>query len=201
MSVAILQAAAGWERAPANCNLVTWVRNIVSPGFAFDITISCVTGSKGRGIVPKVAASRHIATPPTSLWDLMSRVDLRANWDLSVKQFHRSGRDDDLPNMRLRYRAPLIFGLFWEWEGAYVTYKPPHRTAVQMVNGSRLRPFKRLAGSWILSEESGGTRLELIVQFESRLPIAAKLMSPMIKRILERSLVRLEELASGRSHP
>ncbi len=129
----------------------------------------------------------------------MRDVDLRPDWDLSVSRFHRHGEEGDLPNTRLRYKAPLIGGLFWEWEGAYVTYEPPKRTAVQMVNGSRLRPFKRLAGSWILSEERGGTHVEMVVQFESRLPFAAKLMSRMIERTLEGSLVRLERLASGRS--
>jgi ribosome-associated toxin RatA of RatAB toxin-antitoxin module len=64
-----------------------------------------------------------------------------------------------------------------------------------MLNGSRLRPFKRLAGSWILKAERGGTHLELVVLFESRLPFLARLMSPFIRRVLERSLVRLEKLA------
>ena len=148
--------------------------------------------------MPRVSASRHIATSPETLWDLMSSVELRPLWDLSVNRFHRYGPEDDLSGMRLRYRAPLIAGLYWEWEAAYVTYKPPQRTAVQMLNGSRLRPFKRLAGSWILTEERGGTRLELVVQFEPRLPFAARLMSPFIGRVLERSLVRLEKLASSR---
>ena len=146
--------------------------------------------------MPRAAASRHIAIPPESLWGLMGRVDLRPDWDLSVNRFHRDGVEGDVPKTRLHYQAPLIGGLFWEWEGAYITYKPPKRTAVQMVNGSRLRPFKQLSGSWILTKERGGTHLELVVQFESRLPFAATLMSRMIKRILERSLLRLEKLAS-----
>ena len=147
--------------------------------------------------MPRAAASRHIAMPPERLWEIMGRVDLRPDWDLSVSRFRRDGAEGDVPNTRLLYRAPLIGGLFWEWEGAYVTYEPPERTAVQMVTGSRLRPFKRLAGSWILSREQGGTHLELVVQFESRLPFAARLMSRRIKRILERSLARLEKIASG----
>ena len=146
-------------------------------------------------IVPRVSSSRLIAASPETLWDLMSSIELRPQWDLSVSQFDRSGPGHDLANIRLRYRAPLIAGLFWEWEGAYVTYRPPRRTAVQMLNGSRLRPFKRLAGSWILKAERGGTHLELVVLFESRLPFVARLMSPFIRRVLERSLVRLEKLA------
>ena len=102
-----------------------------------------------------------------------------------------------MANTRLHYRAPLIAGVFWEWEGAYITYEPPRRTAVQMVSGSRLRPFKRLAGSWVLTEDSDGTRLELIVQFESRLPFIGNLVARMITQILEGSLVRLEQLSTG----
>ena len=151
--------------------------------------------------MPRVAASRHIAVSPETLWELMRKADLRPDWDLSVDRFHRDGEEGDLRNTRLHYRARLIGGLFWQWEGAYVTYEPPKRTAVQMLSGSRLRPFKRLAGSWILSEERGGTRLEMVVQFESRLPFAAKLMSRMIERTLKGSLVRLEGLATGRSQP
>ena len=147
--------------------------------------------------MPKASANRHIAISPESLWELMGRVDIRSVWDLSVNRFHRDGVGGDMANTRLHYRAPLIAGVFWEWEGAYITYEPPRRTAVQMVSGSRLRPFKRLAGSWVLTEESDGTRLELIVQFESRLPFIGNLVARMITQILEGSLVRLEQLSTG----
>ena len=125
----------------------------------------------------------------------MCRADLRPGWDLSVNRFSRAGEEGDLSTVRLHYRAPLIGRLCWNWEGAYVTYDPPERTAVRMISGSSLRPFNKLAGTWILNAKGSGTIVETVGQFEPRLPFVAKRMSGRIKRMLEGSLLQLDKLA------
>ena len=78
------------------------------------------------------------------------------------------------------------------WEGRYVVYDPPRRSAVQMVRASRLSPVRRLAGTWVVRTEDDGSYVEMIVQFESRLPFVTELLSRRIKKVLERSLIQLE---------
>jgi ribosome-associated toxin RatA of RatAB toxin-antitoxin module len=63
-----------------------------------------------------------------------------------------------------------------------------------MIRGSWCRPFKRLAGSWVMRQAGNGAQLELIVQFESRIPLATRFMVRRIDRVLNQSLERLDRL-------
>ena len=144
--------------------------------------------------MPKIVASRVIACSPERLWDLMSTVRLRSHWDLSVKSFCRHGAEGDIANTRLHYQVPLLGSISWRWEGIYVTYDRPARSVVKMIRGSWCRPFKRLAGSWVMRQAANGAQLELIVQFESRIPLSTRFMARRIDRVLNQSLDRLDRL-------
>lgn len=98
--------------------------------------------------------------------------------------------------MILRYAAPLALGMIWRWEGEYVTFDPPARSAVRMRHGSALRPFRKLAGSWTLRPDGEGTLLRISVQFEPRVRLLEGLMARRVSRITADSLVRLRRLAS-----
>lgn len=141
--------------------------------------------------MPRVAAARHIPLNPLTVWKFMSNADRRPDWDLSVRNFRREGAEGD-PRTRLHYTAPLLGHVCWMWEGRYVAYDPPRRSAVQMVRGSHLSPVRRLAGTWVVHAEGGRSYVEMIVQFEPRLPLLAALLSRRIKTVLERSLIQLD---------
>ena len=141
--------------------------------------------------MPRVAAGRHMSLDPLTVWRFMSNADRRPDWDLSVRKFRRDGAEGDM-RTRLHYIAPLLGRVCWMWEGRYVVYDPPRRSAVQMVRGSRLSPVSRLAGTWVVHAEGDGSYVEMIVQFESRLPLVAAFLSRRIKQVLERSLVQLD---------
>jgi ribosome-associated toxin RatA of RatAB toxin-antitoxin module len=94
----------------------------------------------------------------------------------------------------LRYTAPLMLGLTWRWEGEYISYNPPERSAVRMQWGSMFRPFRKLAGSWILTPEEQGTLLKITVQFEPRIPLFEGLVTRRVSRVTTESLIRLRKL-------
>ena len=150
--------------------------------------------------MPQVSRSELIPLPPQALWELMTDLSLRPRWDASVVSISREPGGDDPTATVLRYTAPLVFGLTWRWEGVYAAFDPPTRSAVRMVTGSALRPFKRLAGTWLLAPEDAATRLRLIVQFEARLPGLNGVQAWRVARLLDASLLRLHRLAAERAH-
>jgi len=144
----------------------------------------------------KVTQSAHIPLAPVRLWTLMCDLERRPQWDRSVRELTREARLDPAGDTVLRYTAPLALGLTWRWEGEYVTFDPPARSAVQMLHGSALRPFRQLAGSWTLRPDGQGTLLRISVRFEPRLRLLEGLMARRVSTITADSLVRLRRLAS-----
>ena len=141
---------------------------------------------------------RDIVVPLNLLdtWDLMSNVELRPIWDATIIQVIKSTDVSNSAVVKLEYHAPLIFGLRWKWEGAYVSYQPPERTAVRMMWGSIFRPFKSLVGTWALDDVGASTQVRIIVNFEARWPIPLLdiFMTLRMNRLLRRSLHALRQL-------
>ncbi len=149
----------------------------------------------------KVAQSAHIPLAPVRLWELMRDLDRRPQWDPSVRELTRAARLVPDGATILHYTAPLALGLTWRWEGEYVTFDPPERSAVRMLHGSALRPFRQLAGSWTLTPDGPGTLLRISVQFEPRLRLLEGLLARRVSKIVDDSLARLGRLAAGFAAP
>lgn len=142
----------------------------------------------------KVVRSTHIPLPPDQLWDIMRDVNTRPRWDVSVCRLEREDGVDTNGAAILRYTAPLVLGLTWRWDGEYISYHPPERSAVRMQWGSMFRPFRQLAGSWILTPDEQGTLLKITVQFEPRIRLLEGLMTRRVSRVATESLTRLRQL-------
>ena len=142
----------------------------------------------------KVEERIVIRVPVDRLWDLVRDPARRPQWDRSVQSVQRLESADPL-EARFFYVAPLALGLTWRWEGRYAVFHDHKRAAVQMERGSLLRPFRRLAGTWLLAEHSQGTLLTMNVNFEPRLRIMGPFVARRVQRVLRQSLARLKVLA------
>ena len=144
----------------------------------------------------KVTHSAYLPVAPDKLWHLMCDLDQRPKWDPSVRTLKRehAGAPGDRPT--LYYTAPLLLGATWSWEGEYVVLEPPEQSAVRMRWGSFLRPFHQLAGSWRLTPDGSGTRLQITVNFEPRIPLLSTLISRRVSKITAESLRRLAVLGT-----
>ena len=132
-------------------------------------------------------------------WELMRDLELRPGWDATIVQVRREAISPGGATIHLYYTAPLFLGLSWRWEGEYVSFQAPFHTAVRMVWGSMLRPFKSLVGTWRLQSHGKGTQVSLIVSFEPRwpLPFLGRIMGRRMRRLLARSLVHLRAIGAG----
>jgi ribosome-associated toxin RatA of RatAB toxin-antitoxin module len=144
----------------------------------------------------KVTHSTYIPLAPDKLWNLMCDLDQRPKWDPSVLTLKREGEGTPHRQPTLYYTAPLAFGLTWSWEGEYVVLDPPEQSAVRMRRGSFLRPFRQLAGSWRLTPDGSGTKLQIIVNFEPRVALLAPLMARRVSKVTTESLRRLAALGT-----
>ena len=144
----------------------------------------------------KVSQSAHIPLVPARLWELMRDLDRRPQWDPSVCELTREARSGGNGATILHYTAPLALGLTWRWEGEYVTFDPPERSAVRMLHGSAFRPFRQLTGSWTLRPDGHGTLLRISVQFKPRLWLLEGLVARRVSKVMADSLVRLRRLVA-----
>lgn len=142
----------------------------------------------------KITHSTYIPIAPEKLWDLMCDLDQRPKWDPSVRTLKRQYDGDPHGRPTLYYTAPLMLGLTWSWEGEYVVLEPPEQSAVRMRWGSFLRPFHQLAGSWRLTPDGSGTRLQITVNFSPRIPFLGTLISRRVSKVTAESLRRLAAL-------
>ena len=149
--------------------------------------------------MPKVVRSAQIPLPPDKLWTIMRDVNMRPRWDVSVCRLEREDGADVTATAILRYTAPLMLGLTWRWQGEYSSYNPPERSAVRMQWGSMFRPFRKLAGSWILTPDEQGTLLKITVQFEPRIALFEGLVTRRVSRVTTESLIRLQQLTMDSS--
>lgn len=149
--------------------------------------------------MPKVVRSAQIPLPPDKLWTIMRDVNMRPRWDVSVCRLEREDGSNVNATTLLRYTAPLMLGLTWRWEGEYSSYNPPERSAVRMQWGSMFRPFRKLAGSWILTPDEQGTLLKITVQFEPRIALFEGLVTRRVSRVTTESLIRLRQLTMDSS--
>ena len=151
--------------------------------------------------MPRIEEAIVVPLSAVETWELMRNLELRPSWDVTILQVsrHTVGSSDD--TLRLYYTAPLFLGLNWSWEGEYISYQPPSRTAVRMHRGSFFRPFKRLVGTWILESIGEVTQVRMIVSFEPRLPLPflGKIMGYRMRRLLGRSLLALRVLGTDPS--
>ena len=147
--------------------------------------------------MPRVARSIDVSLSPECTWDLMTDLNLRPCWDESILEVQRGKLDHHRYSEGLSYKAPLLGWVSWHWEGVYASFDPPYRSAVRMVWGSRLKPFRTLVGTWLLSGHGSGTNVRMIVSFEPRvqLPVLGKVMGYMVKAVLARSLNNLRNLS------
>ena len=127
------------------------------------------------------------------IWELMRDLELRPDWDATIIRVTRRMAGPRVETARLYYLAPLFMGLWWRWEGEYVSFLPPHRTSVRMDWGSHLRPFKSLVRTWLLQSHVRGNLVRIIVSFEPRLPLPLldKIMAWRMRWLLVMSLVEL----------
>ena len=149
--------------------------------------------------MPKVVRSAQIPLPPDKLWTIMRDVNMRPRWGVSVCRLEREDGSNVNATTFLRYTAPLMLGLTWRWEGEYSSYNPPERSAVRMQWGSMFRPFRKLAGSWILTPDEQGTLLKITVQFEPRIALFEGLVTRRVSRVTTESLIRLRQLTMDSS--
>ena len=151
--------------------------------------------------MPRVDRSIDVPLSPECTWDLMTDLKLRPSWDNSILDVQRGKLDHHDSSKGLSYRAPLFGRISWNWEGVYASFDPPYRSAVRMVWGSRLRPFRSLVGTWVLSGSESFTNVRMIVSFEPRLrlPTLARLMGYRVKIVLGRSLINLRDLSMNYS--
>lgn len=148
--------------------------------------------------MPRIEETIVVPLSPMETWELMRNLELRPRWDVTIRQVSRRTVSSSDDTLRLYYTAPLFLGLCWCWEGEYISYQPPYRTAVSMYRGSYLRPFKRLVGTWILESFGEVTQVRMIVSFEPRLPLPflGKIMGYRMRRLLARSLLALRVLGT-----
>lgn len=144
--------------------------------------------------MPKVEERVIVAVPLEKLWELVRDTEHRPQWDASVISVQRveGGSPEDT---RFRYIAPLVLGLRWRWEGKYAVFQDHRRAAVQMIQGSALRPFRRLAGTWTLTPHERGTLLTMTVNFEPRVKLLEPLMRWRVRRVLRQTLAKLKATA------
>ena len=149
--------------------------------------------------MPRIEEAMVIPLGPLETWELMRSLELRPRWDATIIRVRRGVVSPDAEGPRLYYLAPLFLGLRWRWEGEYISFQPPNRTAVRMAWGSSLRPFKSLVGTWVLQSQRDGTQVRMIVSFEPRwpLPLLGKIMGYRMRRLLGRSLLKLRVLGTG----
>ena len=166
---------------------------------AYNLAVTTERSATLRG--GRVEAETHIPLSPSDLWELMRDVALRPHWDATVRSVVREDGDKEGMTTRLYYVAPLPLGFRWSWEGEYASFQPPHTSSVRMMKGSSLRPFKSLAGTWILRPDGEGTLLRIVVSFEPRLsfPFWRPVMTCYTRTLLLRSLHRLRMMAPGKS--
>lgn len=144
--------------------------------------------------MPKVEEQIIIAAPLDAVWELVRDTARRPQWDRSVRSVVRI-EGGDPADTRFYYVAPLALGLTWRWEGKYAVFHDHKRAAVQLVRGSLLRPFKRLAGTWLLAPHDRGTLLTMTINFEPRLSALGGFMAWRVRRILRQSLTNLKGIA------
>ena len=149
--------------------------------------------------MPRIEESIIVPFGPLQSWELMRNLELRPLWDATILEVKRKGVDDNSDTPHLFYKAPLLLGLHWRWNGEYVSFEPPHHAAVRMSWGSRLRPFNSLVGTWIVSNYGGATQIKMVVSFEPRLPlrILDSIMARLVRRLLCKSLLNLSRLGVG----
>ncbi|MCX6022858.1 MAG: SRPBCC family protein [Chloroflexi bacterium] len=150
--------------------------------------------------MPKIEEKIVIAAPLDQVWTLMRDTGRRPEWDLSVRSVRRV-ESGDPADTRFYYVAPLALGLTWRWEGRYAVFHDHRRAAVQLISGSALRPFRKLAGTWLLNPVDGGALLTMNVNFEPRMSWLAPLMAWRVRRVLRQSLVRFKALAESEAVP
>ena len=134
-------------------------------------------------IMYRVQDSEFIPMHPEDTWNLIRDLELRPIWDETVSKVQR---DDKF----LYYVAPLFMGLNWYWQGEYVTFDPPNKSAIKMFSGSANRPFKTLVGTWIISPSDEHSLLSMNISFEPRFPIPfiGLFMRRRVKKLLRKSL-------------
>ena len=149
--------------------------------------------------MPRIEEAIVIPLGLLETWELMRNLELRPRWDATIIRVRRGVVSPDAEGPRLYYLAPLFLGLRWRWEGEYISFQPPNRTAVRMAWGSSLRPFKSLVGTWVLQSQRDGTQVRMIVSFEPRwpLPLLGKIMGYRMRRLLGKSLLKLRVLGTG----
>lgn len=148
----------------------------------------------------KVTQNAHISMAPVDLWALMCDLEQRPRWDPSVNQLRREPLPGSTRSALLHYTAPLTLGITWTWTGEYISFLPPKQSAVRMLGGSALRPFKTLAGSWSLKPDGSGTSVQITVNFEPRFRLLEKFMAQRVAKLTAESLRRLSVLASQFDH-
>ena len=139
----------------------------------------------------RVQDSELITISAEDTWNLIRDLNVRPIWDETVSKVER---DDNF----LYYVAPLLMGFKWYWKGEYITFDPPSRSAIRMVSGSIIRPFKSLVGTWIITPSGMNTMLTMNISFEPRFPIPllGMLMKRRVKKLLRKSLSAFSKVAA-----
>ena len=148
--------------------------------------------------MPRIEEAIVVPLGSLETWELMRNLELRPRWDATILQVRREAVGSGAGTLHLYYTAPLFLRLRWRWEGEYISFQAPYHTAVRMVWGSSLRPFKSLVGTWVLQSQGEGTQVRMIVRFEPRwpLPFLGRIMERRMRRLLARSLVDLRALGT-----
>lgn len=142
--------------------------------------------------MPTIRADRVVDAPRDELFALSQDYHRRLDWDPFLRELEfLDGATDPGVDVRVRVRAHNGLAMTVR----YITFDPPRRVAVTMLDGPRF--FAKFAGTWRFeSQDSQATRVVFQYYFQTRPVLVRPMLDPIVGRVLTRDMQkRLAELA------